>query len=94
MKGVGWEIAAIGNATWTGIRLRDILLHANADVDSPHLHVEFIGEEDCEEKTKYGSSIPMSKAADPKGDVLLAWTMNGKPLTRDHGYPLRVVVPG
>ncbi|GAU96836.1 hypothetical protein RvY_08214-2 [Ramazzottius varieornatus] len=94
VKGVGWEISAIGNATWTGVRLRDVLLHAKANIDSPHLHVEFIGEEDCEEKTKYGSSIPMTKAADPKGDVLLAWMMNGKPLTRDHGYPLRIVVPG
>lgn len=30
----------------------------------------------------------------PRGDVLLAYEMNGKPLTRDHGYPVRVVVPG
>jgi sulfite oxidase len=94
VKGVGWEISAIGNGAWSGVRLRDLLLHLQVDVDSPHLHVEFVGQEDCEEKTKYGSSIPMCKAADPKGDVLLAWEMNGKPLLRDHGFPLRVIVPG
>ena len=31
---------------------------------------------------------------DPKGDVLLAYEMNGKPLSRDHGFPIRVIVPG
>ena len=36
----------------------------------------------------------MAKALDPRGDVLLAFEMNGQPLTRDHGHPLRVIVPG
>lgn len=31
---------------------------------------------------------------DPRGDVILAYEMNGQPLPRDHGYPLRVIVPG
>lgn len=42
----------------------------------------------------YAASIPLYKALDPRGDVLLAYEMNGEPLPRDHGYPVRVVVPG
>jgi len=42
----------------------------------------------------YGASIPIEKAMDPKGDVLLAFEMNGQILNKDHGYPVRVIVPG
>lgn len=42
----------------------------------------------------YGASIPIEKAMDPKGDVLLAFEMNGQTLNKDHGYPVRVIVPG
>jgi len=37
-------------------------------------------------------SLPLQKAMDP--DTLLAWEMNGKPLTAQHGFPLRVIAPG
>ncbi|KAB5578125.1 Oxidoreductase, molybdopterin-binding domain-containing protein [Coniochaeta sp. 2T2.1] len=56
---------------------------------NPNLHhVQFSGLE------AYGASIPLSTALDPRGDVLLAFAMNGAPLPRDHGYPLRSVIPG
>lgn len=42
----------------------------------------------------YGGSIPIEKALDPHGDVILAYEMNGEPIPRDHGYPVRVIVPG
>jgi len=42
----------------------------------------------------YGASIPSRRALDRNADVILAYEMNGKPLPRDHGAPVRVVVPG
>ncbi len=66
---------------------------ADAGLDTQNVpkearHAQFMGLE------AYGASIPISKAVDPYGDVLLAFKMNGEVLPRDHGYPLRVVVPG
>jgi sulfite oxidase len=42
----------------------------------------------------YGASVPIEKVLDGSSDVLLAFEMNGESLPPDHGYPLRVVVPG
>lgn len=42
----------------------------------------------------YGASIPISKALDPRGDVIIAYEMNGESLPADHGFPVRVIVPG
>lgn len=44
--------------------------------------------------TPYGASIPLWKAVDKRGDVILAYEMNGEAIPRDHGFPVRVIVPG
>ncbi|KOS23331.1 Sulfite oxidase [Escovopsis weberi] len=93
-NGLPWAAGAISNATWEGVYLADVL--ADAGLDAPaalagsgdEKHVHFAGLE------AYAASIPIRKAVDPQGDVLLAYGMNGKPLPRDHGFPLRSVVPG
>ena len=45
-------------------------------------------------KAHYGTSIPLSVAMDPTHDVILAYEMNGERLTPDHGFPIRVIIPG
>ncbi|CAI5728720.1 unnamed protein product [Hyaloperonospora brassicae] len=57
-------------------------------------HVQFEGLDMDTEGNCYGASIPISTALDPRKDVLLAFEMNGEPIPRDHGYPLRAIVPG
>ncbi|KAL9615359.1 MAG: hypothetical protein Q9167_000187 [Letrouitia subvulpina] len=90
-NGLQWGTGAISNAEWTGVRLRDVLADAGFPVnDTPDdvKHAHFVGAE------AYGASIPIEKALDKLGDVLIAFEMNGKPLPLDHGYPMRIVVPG
>lgn len=94
VSGDPWSAGAIGNAAWTGIPLGDLLRAAGA-ADDPGLHVAFTASDDCEvdaEQFRYEVSIPIGKALAP--EVLLAYEMNGEPLSPAHGFPLRVIVPG
>jgi len=90
---VPWREGAIGNATWKGIPLKEVL--KKAGVKSEVRYVEFTGADDVfrnGENVGFGASIPIEKAM--TDEVLLAFEMNGKPLEPIHGYPLRVIVPG
>ena len=90
---VPWREGAIGNATWSGASLKEVLMSAGVKPEA--LYVEFIGAEDVfrnGENVGFGASIPIEKAM--TDDVLLAYEMNDQPLEPAHGYPIRVVVPG
>ncbi|HZU70999.1 MAG TPA: molybdopterin-dependent oxidoreductase [Ktedonobacteraceae bacterium] len=90
---VAWDADAISTAEWRGVRLREVLLAAG--IGPGVKHVAFLGLDEIEkggERFGFGASIPLEKAL--SGEVLLAYEMNGEPLTREHGFPLRVVVPG
>ncbi len=88
----GLRIATSGSTGWPALPAKDDSDSDSDEGDSPppadSLHVQLTGME------AYGASIPLPVAIDPRGEVLLAFGMNGAPLPRDHGYPLRAVVPG
>ena len=89
-----WAHGAISTAQWRGVRLADVLEAAGV-THQDGLHVAFEAPDVAPEARpvqSYGGSIPLSKAM--SAEVLLAWEMNGQPLPRIHGGPVRVVVPG
>jgi DMSO/TMAO reductase YedYZ molybdopterin-dependent catalytic subunit len=92
VPGVQWERGAVGNAQWTGVRLRDVLQQAG--VKPQGVHVQFQGADRPALATVplFTRSIPLAKALHP--DTLLAYEMNGRPLPLLHGAPLRVITPG
>jgi DMSO/TMAO reductase YedYZ molybdopterin-dependent catalytic subunit len=73
----------IGNSTWTGVRLRDIL--ATARVLPGALDVLFRGADG------YTVAIPLERAREPS--TLVAIAQGGRPLRQEHGFPCRVRVP-
>lgn len=81
-----------------GPLLRDVLTAAGVEVssaagNSDHRWVNFEGADEPSEG-KYATSIPLAYAMDPTNDVILAYEMNDEMLPPDHGYPLRVMIPG
>lgn len=98
-----WVVGAMSTAKWGGVKIRDVLKYCGLDVDGMALgtnnpsdikHVQFEGYDTDETGLCYGGSIPIDKAVDGLGDAIFAFEMNGEPLPRDHGYPVRAIAPG
>ncbi|GAA5967839.1 hypothetical protein JCM11641_005782 [Rhodosporidiobolus odoratus] len=99
--GFSWGPAGLSTALFTGVYLADVLDYvqpANQGVfGQPGFrkpeHVIFEGAEDLP-NGKYGTSQRLRWARQKEKGMLLAWAMNGEALEPDHGFPLRLVVPG
>jgi DMSO/TMAO reductase YedYZ molybdopterin-dependent catalytic subunit len=88
-----WLVEAVGTADWTGVPLRDVLGEAGADPSA--VEVVFTGADHGVERgveQDYQRSLRLDDAL--AEDMLLAYRMNGVELPPQHGFPLRLVVPG
>lgn len=92
VKGLNWKLGAISTAAWKGWYLADIINAHNAK-GTQWAHVQFVGMDNNEEGG-YGASISWLHASTLQNEVLLAYEMNHERLPLDHGFPLRVIVPG
>jgi sulfane dehydrogenase subunit SoxC len=84
----------IANVEWAGASLRDLLEEAGIDEGASHVwaygsdHGNFAGDD----QDHYLKDLPVSRLAE--GDVLIAYELNGEPLSKKHGFPARLVIPG
>lgn len=88
--GTQWMTGAVGNGVWTGVALRDVLQMAGITPDA--VSVLLVGLDEKSPEGGWRRALPIEKALAP--DTLLAYAMNGEDLPKDHGYPLRALVPG
>jgi len=84
--GAQWRLGAIGVAEWTGVPLRTLLERARLRPSA--VCVLPVGLDECRGRRP----LPIAKAL--ADDTLVAFGMNGEPLPPDHGFPVRLVVPG
>src|SRR5204863_2426915 len=90
VPGVQWGSGAVGNARWTGARVKDLLARAGARPTAGHLHT-FGADVPPGKVPPFHRSIPMDKIAE---DGIVAYEMNGAPLPHLHGFPARLILPG
>jgi DMSO/TMAO reductase YedYZ molybdopterin-dependent catalytic subunit len=93
-KGNQWTVGAIGNAEWTGVRYRDVLKAAGVRKSAVYtghygydLHLSR-----APDKVPISRGVPIEKAMEEHS--LIAFEMNGEPVPKYHGFPVRAICPG
>ena len=93
-KGNQWTIGAVSCATWTGVRLKDVLADVGVQDDAVYIgyHAADTHLSGDPEKEPISRGVPMAKAL--QDETLIAFQMNGKDIPLAHGYPLRLIAGG
>lgn len=93
--GEPWRHGALSTVAWSGVPLPHILDLAGVADDAVEVLVTAADagpREDAEGEVRFARSLPLADAR--RSETLLALSMNGAPLTPDHGAPVRLAVPG
>src|SRR5580700_4822257 len=92
VPGAQWSHGAMGNARWTGVRLKDVLDRAGVKAGAVQVRFNGLDEPVVPEAPDFMKSLDIDHARD--GEVMIAYAMNGEQLPLLNGFPLRLIVPG
>lgn len=92
VPGAQWGHGAMGNARWTGVRLKDVLDRAGIAPAAVAVRASGLDRPPVEGAPWYAKSLDLAHAME--GDVMIAFAMNGAPLPMLNGFPIRLIVPG
>lgn len=92
VPGVQWGDGAMGNAIWSGVRLRDVLRHCDLQANALEIVLDGADGPLLPQTPDFRKSVPVERALDE--NTIIAFEMNGQPLPHFNGAPARLVVPG
>jgi len=92
VAGGEWANGAMGNARWTGVRLKDVLGQAGVKAGAVAVRFDGMDEPLLPDAPDFMKSLDIDHARD--GEVMIAYAMNGEQLPLLNGFPLRLIVPG
>jgi len=92
IAGGQWANGAMGNARWSGVRLRDVLDRAGVKAGAVQVRFDGLDEPVVDGAPDFMKSLDVDHARG--GEVMIAYAMNGEQLPLLNGFPLRLVVPG
>jgi DMSO/TMAO reductase YedYZ molybdopterin-dependent catalytic subunit len=92
VSGGQWANGAMGNALWTGVRLKDVLDKAGVRPGAVQVRFKGLEEPVVADAPHFMKSLDIDHARD--GEVMISYAMNGEQLPLVNGFPLRLVVPG
>jgi DMSO/TMAO reductase YedYZ molybdopterin-dependent catalytic subunit len=92
VPGAQWGNGAMGNALWTGVRLKDVLDRAGVKAGAVQVRFDGLDEPVVADGPDFRKSLALDHARD--GEVMIAYAMNGEQLPLLNGFPLRLIVPG
>jgi DMSO/TMAO reductase YedYZ molybdopterin-dependent catalytic subunit len=92
VPGGEWGNGAMGNARWTGVRLKDVIDRAGVAANAAVVRLKGADQPVVPDGPHFMKSLAVDHARD--GEVMIAWAMNGQPLPLLNGFPIRIVVPG